>query len=49
VVLGHQDVAKGERSASLPVVHIWRFRGDEACRLQLLTDTLESARMLGVA
>ena len=50
VVLGHTDVAKGERSARLPVVHIWRYRGDdEICRLQILTDTLESARILGIA
>ena len=50
VVLGHTDVAKGDRSASLPVVHIWRFRGeDEVCRLQILTDTLEAGRLLGVA
>ncbi len=49
-MLGHTDVAKGDRSASLPVVHIWRFRGDdEICRLQILTDTLEAGRMLGGA
>jgi uncharacterized protein len=50
VVLGHTDVAKGERSARLPFVHIWRYRGDEEIeRLQILTDTLESARVLGIA
>ena len=50
VVLGHTDVTKGDRSARLPVVHIWRFRGDgQVTRLQILTDTLESARLLGVA
>jgi len=50
VVLGHTDVAKGDRSARLPVVHIWRLRGeDEICRLQILTDTLESARLLGIS
>ena len=49
VVLGHTDVSKGERSERLPVVHIWRYRGeDEICRLQILTDTLESAKMLGL-
>ena len=49
VVLGHTDVKKGDKSETLPVVHIWRFRGDdEVCRLQILTDTLESARVLGV-
>jgi ketosteroid isomerase-like protein len=50
VVLGHTDVKKGDKGAKLPVVHIWRFRGDEeVCRLQILTDTLEGARMLGKA
>ena len=50
VVLGHTDVAKGERSERVPVVHIWRYRGDEEiCRLQILTDTLQSARLLGIA
>ena len=49
VVLGHADLAKGERSQRLPFVHIWRYRGDqEICRLQILTDTLESARVLGI-
>jgi uncharacterized protein len=50
VVLGHTDVAKGDKSARVPVVHIWRYRGDEEiCRLQILTETLESARLLGIA
>ena len=49
VVLGHSRVKKGDQSAELPVVHIWRFRGDQACRLQILTDTLQGARLLGVA
>ena len=49
VVLGHTDVAKGDRSARTPFVHIWRYRGDQTCRLQLLTDTLESAKVLGLA
>jgi hypothetical protein len=49
-VLGHTDVSKGDQSAEVPVVHIWRFRGDdEVCRLQILTDTLQSARVLGAA
>jgi uncharacterized protein len=48
VVLGHTDVAKGDSSARLPVVHIWRFRDGEVCRLQILTDTLEGARTLGI-
>jgi hypothetical protein len=49
-VLGHTDVAKGERSERQPVVHIWRYRGDdEICRLPILTDTLQSARILSIA
>jgi ketosteroid isomerase-like protein len=48
VVLAHTDVKKGDQSGQLPVVHIWRFRGEEeVCRLQILTDTLHGARMLG--
>jgi ketosteroid isomerase-like protein len=50
VVLGHTDVTKGDQSASVPVVHIWRFRGDEeVCRLQILTDTFQAAQLLGKA
>ena len=49
VVLCHADVAKGDDAAQMPVVHIWRFRGEEIIELQTLTDTLQSARMLGVA
>lgn len=49
VVLCHQDVKKGGNSEQLPVVHIWRFDGDEAKRLQLLFDTLTAGKLLGVA
>jgi ketosteroid isomerase-like protein len=50
VVLGHTDVKKGDQTASVPVVHIWRFRGDEeVCRLQILTDTFQAAQLLGKA
>jgi ketosteroid isomerase-like protein len=48
VVLGHTDVKKGGESAQIPVVHIWRFEGDEAKRLQILTDTHQSAQLLGL-
>jgi uncharacterized protein len=48
VVLGHTDVKKGENSAQLPVVHIWRWEGDQIKRLQILTDTLQSAQLLGI-
>jgi ketosteroid isomerase-like protein len=48
IVLGHTDIEKEGRSARTPVVHIWRFRGEnEVCRLQILTDTLQGARVLG--
>ena len=49
VVLGHTDVAKGDQSERLAVVHIWRFSGDDQIsRLQILTDTYLSARLLGM-
>lgn len=48
VVLGHTDVRKGDNSAQTPVVHIWRWEGDQAKRLQILTDTLQAAQLLGV-
>ena len=49
VVLGHSDVRKGEHSERLPVVHVWRWEGDEIKRVQVLTDTLQAARLLGQA
>ena len=48
VVLGHTDVKKDDKSAQVPVVHIWRWEGDEIKRLQILTDTLHSAQVLGL-
>src|SRR5438270_3022335 len=48
VVLGHQEVRKGDKSAQVPVVHIWRWKGDQIKRFQILTDTLEAAQLLGV-
>ena len=48
VVLAHTDVKKGDKSSSVPVVHIWRWEGDEVKRLQILTDTLVSAQLLGL-
>ena len=48
VVLGHVNVKKGGESAEVPVVHIWRFDDDEKIkRFQSLTDTLQSAKLLG--
>ena len=49
VALAHIDAAKGDQSERLPVVHIWRFRGERPCRLEILTDTLTVARLLGLA
>lgn len=48
LVLGHSEVSKNDRSAKLPVVHIWRWEGDEVKRLQILTDTHQAAQLLGI-
>ena len=48
VVLAHTEVSKDGGSAKIPVVHIWRWEGDEVKRLQILTDTLQVAQLLGV-
>jgi ketosteroid isomerase-like protein len=48
VVLAHTDVKKGGNSAQIPVVHIWRYEGDEVKRLQILTDTHQVAELLGL-
>lgn len=48
VMLGHTHVSKGGDSAQLPVVHVWRWEGDEVKRLQILTDTHYAAQLLGV-
>ncbi len=49
VVLGHTEVKKGDQSADTPVVHIWRWEGDQIKRLQILTDTHQTAQLLGQA
>ena len=49
IVLGNTNVKKGDRSAELPVVHIWRFDGDQIKRLQILTDGYQTAQLLGKA
>ncbi len=49
VVLGHTSVKKGDQSATIPVVHIWRWEGDQVKRLQVLTDTYQAAQLLGKA
>src|SRR5687767_2276096 len=47
IVLGHTNVKKGDQSAKVPVVHIWRWDGDQVKRLQILTDTYQTAQLLG--
>jgi ketosteroid isomerase-like protein len=49
VVLGHSEVKKGDNSAEAPVVHIWRWEGDKIKRGQFLTDTLQTAELLGIS
>jgi len=49
VVLGHSDLRKGAISATTPVVHIWRWEGGQITRFQFVTDTLQLARLLGLA
>ena len=49
IVLGHTNVKKGDQSAKVPVVHIWRWEGDQVKRLQILTDTYQTAQLLGKA
>ncbi len=49
VALGHNEITKGDNTAKLPVVHVWRFEDGTPKRLQILGDTLETARALGVA
>jgi uncharacterized protein len=47
VVLGHTNVTKGDQSAKTPVVHVWRWDGDQVKRLQILSDTYQAAQLLG--
>jgi ketosteroid isomerase-like protein len=49
VVLGHEEASKGGNSVKQPVVHVWRFKDGTPVRIQLLEDTLHSARTLGIA
>ena len=49
VALGHSHVKKGDNETEAPVVHILRFDGDwKVTRFQILTDTLQAAKMLGI-
>ncbi len=49
VALGHNEASKGDKSTKSPVVHIWRFEDGTPKRLQILGDTLQIARALGLA
>jgi len=49
VVPGHSDVRKGGVSATTPVVRVWRRQDDRIRRFRFVTDTLQLARLLGLA
>jgi hypothetical protein len=44
-----QRLSVADRSVRLPLVHIWRIRGEQVCNGQVLNDTLTTARLLGLA
>jgi len=48
VVLLHTDVKQGDQSGQLPTVHVARFEDGKVKRLQVLTDTLHSAQLVGL-
>ena len=47
IVLASATTKEG-KSLKLPFVHVWRFKGDKASEVQVLTDTLEAAKGLGI-
>jgi ketosteroid isomerase-like protein len=49
VTLAHTVLGKNGEERKVPVVHIWRFRDGAPCRLQILTDSVVGARLLGIA
>jgi ketosteroid isomerase-like protein len=49
VVLGHTELTKGGQTTKTPVVHVWRFEGGQAKRLQILGDTYQIAKLQGIA
>ena len=44
-----KKVQKGIGQCVCPFAHIWRFRGEQVCSVQVLNDTLTTARLLGLA
>jgi ketosteroid isomerase-like protein len=49
VALGHSHIKKGGNEAQAPVVHILRFEHGKVKRFQILTDTFQVAKLLGIA
>jgi uncharacterized protein len=49
VALGHSHLKKGDNEAQAPVVHILRFEHGKVKRFQILTDTFQVAKLLGIA
>ena len=48
VALGHAHASKGGTSVQAPVVHILRFEGGKVKRFQIINDTLQNAKLLGI-
>ncbi|MEA2389129.1 MAG: uncharacterized protein QOG41_1902 [Thermoleophilaceae bacterium] len=48
VALGHSHLKKGGNEAQTPVVHILRFEDGKVKRFQILTDTFQGAKLLGI-
>ena len=46
---GTKKVGGVKGSVRLPFVNIWRFRGEQVCSVQVLNDTLTTARLLDLA
>ena len=49
VVLGHLEASPGGMPLKVPWVHVWRFDGGSAARVQTLTDTALVKEALGAA
>jgi ketosteroid isomerase-like protein len=47
VVIGHIDATKADRAGRMLFAHVWRFRGDQVVALQVISDSVEGARILG--
>jgi ketosteroid isomerase-like protein len=49
VALGHSHLKKGDNEVQTPVVHILRFEDGKVKRFQILSDTFQGAKLLGIA